>query len=211
MFRRDTRTSVINSFFVFLGPTPKFLQDSHLLFRNGSIFLRADVQQQISSHTQAVDKRTQQDKRRFIIGIRMLISPRVIHRHTQLPVFILRTHNRNPLFRSRIISITLDTGIDNHILIIRTQQIYNALWIPSLSRLFPVTIKPIQIRLPRFVQFRQLCHIKFHKTFPTYRIIRITHISTCHIRIIRMRPVQQWIIKSQLQPLFANFFYKRTD
>ena len=141
----------------------------------------------------------------------MLIAPRIIHRHTQLPIFIFRTYNRNSLLRRSIISISLDTRVDNYILIVRAQQIHDSFRVPCLRRLFPVAIKPIQVRLPSLVQLRQLRHIKIHETFPAHGIIRITHFRTCHVRIIRMRPVQQGIIESHLQSLLADFLYKRTD
>ena len=121
----------------------------------------------------------------------MLISPRIIHSHTELPILIFRTNNRNSLLGCSIITISLNTRIYNYILIIRSQQINDTFRVPSFCCLFPVSIKPIQIRLPGFIQFTQLCHIEIYKTLPPYRIIFITNLCTCHIWIIRMRPVQQ--------------------
>ena len=56
VFSRNTGTRIINRLLVLFSPTPELFQDSYLLFRNRTVLFRTDVQQQISSHAQAIHK-----------------------------------------------------------------------------------------------------------------------------------------------------------
>ena len=121
MLTWNTGTRLVDSFLMLLRPTSELFQNSNLFSRNSSIFFRSYIQKQITTHAEAIDKSTQQHERSFIIGISMLIAPRIVHGHAKFPIFIGRANHRNSLLGCGIIAISLDTGAYYNIRISGTQ------------------------------------------------------------------------------------------
>ncbi|KXB94849.1 hypothetical protein AXF24_12200 [Streptococcus pneumoniae] len=58
MFGRDACTSLVDGLFMFGCPSAECFERGYLFFGDGSVFLRADVEQEVAAHAQAVDKGT---------------------------------------------------------------------------------------------------------------------------------------------------------
>lgn len=172
-----------------LGPSAELLQHSDLFFRNGTVLFRTDINKDYRPCSGSL----QMYEARYRVIYSYCLYADIPMNHSwsyKAPNIYPRDAPPALLFGSSIVAISLYARIDNHILIIRTEQIYNTFGIPSFRTLFPVSVEPIQIRFPCFVQLRQLSEIELVESGPTFRIIFITYFRTGFVWVIRMRPVQ---------------------
>ncbi|TNV71680.1 hypothetical protein FGO68_gene11067 [Halteria grandinella] len=109
-------------FSVFFIPFSQFFQYMHLWRRDCTIFSRTNIKQQITPVRNSIYKNRNHLRRRFVIGIIRMIAPVIICGHTQFPPVKFRAGYREILFRSFVITIALQTAIDNYIRIITKQQ-----------------------------------------------------------------------------------------
>ena len=211
MLGRNTGARVVDSLLVLLGPSAKFFEDSHLLGRDGSVFLGTDIEQQIATHAQTVYEGTEQDIGRLVVGIDILESPRVVHGHTQLPVLVGRTYHGHTLFRRSVVAVALDARVDDGLGIGGAQQIDDTFRVPSLGRLLPVAVEPIEIGLKLRIELLELCHVKVYELLPAGWVVLIARLGTRHVGIVGMRPVEQRIVETELEPVAAHLFDKGGD
>ena len=184
MFRWYACARLVDRFFVLFYPSAKLLEDSDLLVGDGAILARTNIEQEVPAHAETVHKRTEQDLRGLIVRVGMLVAPRIVHGHAKFPIFVLWAHHGNALFRRGIVPVALDAGIDDHIRVIRAQEVDDSLRVPGLRALFPVPVEPVEVGLPGLVQFRQLGEVEFLELGPPRWVVFIAHFRPGLVRII---------------------------
>ena len=193
------------------GPSAKFLQDGHLLLRDGPVRAGADVQQQVPAHGQAVHEGLQDHLRGLEVEVRVLEAPGVVDGVTQLPVAVLRADGRDPLLRGAIVAVALDAGVHDDILVVGGEKVDDFGRMPGLGALLPVAVEPEQIRLVCLGELGKLRLVEIHEALPADGIVRdgVAGLVLGEVGVVRMRPVQQGIVEPHFQSPLARFLDKR--
>ena len=154
-----------------LVPAAEFLEDVYLLLGDGAVLARTDVEQQVAAVRQTIDVGTEQHMRCLVVGIGMLVAPRIVHRHAKFPIFALRTHHGHTLLGGGVVTVTGNAAVDDALGGILAEEFYDFRTAPCGGILLPVAVEPPEVGLVLAREFLHLPEIELAETVPPLGVV----------------------------------------